>query len=195
MYKKVEIPEFSANKSFSDFSKKETREYFRWFEGIKEDRLEYLISEVNKDCSFLILDYSKDSILGLTKWILSKIELEPVSKMELKQFKENLQKTPLLTDVISSPIKSLSQDFISIAFDVGLYFGETVVKGSNNHKWGYSLNPKSYIHYAQPIIIADHPSDNINPRFLIENEIKFSLREEKDISVDFLLRVYDYAIS
>lgn len=195
MYKKVEIPEFSVDKSFANFSKKEAGEYFKWFEGIKADRLEYLVSEVSKDYSSLVLDYSRGSILGLTKWILSKIELEPVSEKELKQFEDNLQKTPLLADVISSPTKTLSQDFISIAFDVGLYFGETVVKSSNNHKWGYSLKPKSYIHYAQPIVIADHPSDNINPRFLIENEIKFSLREEKDIPIDFLLRVYDYAIN
>jgi hypothetical protein len=71
MYKKVEIPEFSVDKSFANFSKKEAGEYFKWFEGIKADRLEYLMSEVNKDCSSLVLDYSRDSILGLTKWILS----------------------------------------------------------------------------------------------------------------------------
>lgn len=195
MYKKVEIPEFSVNKLFSNFSKKEARDYFQWFEEIKENRLEYLVSEVNKDCSSLVLDYSRDSILGLTKWVLSKIEVEPISEMELKQFEGNLQKTPLLADVISSPTKTLSQDFISIVFDVGLYFGETVVKKSNSHKWGYTLKPKSYIHYAQPIILANHPSDNINPRFLIENEIKFSLKEEKDIPIEFLLRVYDYAIN
>lgn len=194
MYPAIEVPEIKQNREFSDFSKSEAKDYFKWFQETKESRLELLVKTVNKSGDSIIIDYSRNSILELSIWILSKFEQKTNFKSHFTESSVESESPQSPKDNISTYKDVFSQDLISIIFDFSIYFGETIIRHSSKHKWGYLLNPKSYIHYAQPILLTDHPADNINPRFLIENEMQFSLREKKRIKKEFLLNVFDYAI-
>ncbi|MEL6558574.1 MAG: hypothetical protein AAFQ94_10350, partial [Bacteroidota bacterium] len=74
MYPAIEVPEIKQNREFSDFSKSEAKDYFKWFQETKESRLELLVKTVNKSGDSIIIDYSRNSILELSIWILSKFE-------------------------------------------------------------------------------------------------------------------------
>lgn len=193
-YKKITVPEFCVNKSFSDFSKKDALVYFEWFEKIKGERVRYLKQEVERENPKHSLNYTRNSFSGLTKWLISKIDFVHPSDYEVRKFNDKMKKTPELANIIKPINITLAQELVSIIFDIGIYYGEMIIKNCENYKWGFTLKPKSYVHYAQPILIAKKPSNNSNPRFFIENEILFSKNENIKISEDFLLEAYDYVV-
>ncbi len=192
MYEVVEIPHFVKDRSFDSFSKGEAKEYFEWFMRIKNERIAYLAREIQGDNELFKNDFSRCSLIELNKWLVKKTSFQNRNQIE---FDEQMLKTPLLKNAIRRPKYTIANATVSMIFDIGIYLGETIINADRHKRWGYLLKPKSYVHYGQPIILAEHPADNLNPRFLIETTILFSVNQKEELPDNFLVKVYDYSVA
>ena len=72
-YPKIVIPAF-AYKSFYEFTKKEAKDYLKWFLEIEPERLSILINKVKESNKGWKPDFSRKSLVVLYKWFCKNIE-------------------------------------------------------------------------------------------------------------------------
>lgn len=174
MYSLIEVPSF-ANKDIYTFSKEDAKEYFRWFKEIKATRLQILEQSVCKDYEDWELNYTRDSLFYLYEWFIKKISYRLATESEKEEINSQISRTPLLIDVIEIPEKIFTDETVSICFDIGCYFGDTIIFNITTARWIQKTNSKKYIDYAQPLIEVDDKNVPFNPRRVIENIARLSL--------------------
>lgn len=168
MYPLIKVPVF-ASKSFFDFTKKEAKEYLQWFMTIKAERLKTLENQVQQVYSEWKLDYTRASLVGLYKWFKQQMAYRQINEEEREAVKRQLSNTPLLANVIPIPETTFTEQSVTICFDAGLYFGETIIINVPKVKWMQKLTSTNYIDYAQPILGRKDSKVPINPRRIAES--------------------------
>ena len=192
MYNLVAIPEFAADKSFFSFTKKEAQTYLEWFLAIIPRRIAYLESQVAIDLGSWQADYSRDSLAALDEWFLSKASFRKKDSAETAVFEAQMAKSPLLGNVISRSLYTLSDETVSKCFDVGVYLAEAIRQANPKYEWRYLLKPKRYVNYAQPILLGDQDVDTLNPRVL-ERKLIHSFLNEPELYSD-IFKIYDWTV-
>ena len=167
MYSLVKIPLF-ANKSFFEFTKAEAKEYLQWFLSIKDERLTILESHVKLAYPDWEADYTRDSLVNLYKWFLRQVAYRPMTEEEKREVENQISETPLFVGVIPVPQATFTDETVSICFDIGLYFGEVLIKNIPSLKWVQKLSSTNYIYYAQPVLSKPISKVPVNPRASIE---------------------------
>ena len=167
MYSLIKTPLFTTKEFFS-LSKEEVKEYFKWFISIKNERLQILEKSVQEIYPEWKLDYTKNSLVDLYLWFKTKVAYRKMTDWEKMEIKKQISQTPLLTDVISLPELTLSDEAVSICFDVGVYLGDTLIHQNSEIKWVTKLNSAKYIYYGQPLIAKSMSKVPLNPRAAIE---------------------------
>jgi len=168
MYSLIELPQ-KFNKDMYSFDKLEAKEYYEWFNLIKNERLDVLKNHVQLEYPDWELEYSRTSLIDLYSWFSKNICLERISEKEISKIKEQINQTPLFNNVIDIPEYVYSAVTASVCFDVGIYLGETLIKNNKDVKWGQKINSKNYIDYVQPILISKNYKVPINPRRAAES--------------------------
>lgn len=160
----VEIP-VELSMPFFEMKKKDADLYLNWFLSIKQERLNILSEQVKLleewNCNF-----SRESLNPLFNYFRKVIKYRDMTDEEKGKEAEKI--TGILKGNIEVPTKVLDEESVSICFDIGIYFGETMIKQIPFLKWGYSLTPKRYVHYGQPIVIKEGKFIDLNPRALME---------------------------
>ncbi len=174
MYSLIEVPLF-VNKDIYTFSKEEAKEYFRWFKEIKATRLQILEDAVCRDYRHWELNYTRESLFSLYEWFINKISYRLVTNEEEEEFKSQISKTPLLIEAIETPEKTFTDETVSICFDIGCYFGDTIIFNNTEARWIQKTNSKKFIDYAQPLIEINVNNVPFNPRRVIENIARLKL--------------------
>lgn len=177
MYSIVKIPEF-ANKDFFSFTKVEAKEYLLWFLNIKEKRIRILEEQVKEIYPDWVADYSKDSLEKLYLWFKQKVAYRSISETEKKTIGDQISKTPLFVDIIPIPTETFSVATVSMCFDFGVYFGETIISNATNVKWMHKISSNNFIDYAQPLIGKEGVKVPVNTRRVAEGYAKRILNNE-----------------
>ena len=188
MYPLAKIPSF-ANKSFFEFTKVEAKEYLQWFLSIRDERASVLEVNVKKIYPEWRADYKKGSLVNLYEWFAMQVAYRPMTASERKEVEEQISKTPLFAGVIPIPEATFTDETVSISFDIGIYFGELLIRDIPLLKWTQKLNSTNYVYYAQPILSKSRSKVPVNPRSAIEGIARRILdKDTKEITFEMLYK-------
>ena len=139
-------PPFTLN--FSEMSKAELRNYFKWFQDITPERIAQLAFVVQSSPGFenWQSDFSPDSLNALGDWFAGQIETRPRTKEEIDDFNA---KAPFPIEISDS---ELTNRTFSLAMDIAMYLGQVFLKNHPSLKWDQPLGGKRNIDYGQPVL-------------------------------------------
>jgi len=165
-------------KSFYELSKKEAMDYFRWFLGEIPNRIR-ILNEYFEETSGLpkeLLDYTPESLNVIWNWFSPKIRIVPRTEEEIEEQKALV---PPGTDI--DPYKP-SNETLAIAFDIGIYFGETFRRNNNGIEWGVVTKPKSLFYVNRPVLRGFKSNKLMDPIHLMHTLTLREINEKKEES-------------
>jgi hypothetical protein len=177
MYLLVKIPAF-ANKSFYEFTKSESKEFFKWFLSIRNERLSVMQTFVQLDYPSWHLDYSNSSLAPLYEWLVRNSSYRPTTREEQFNIEKQVAQTPQLSEIIPIPKVQFTEETVSMTFDAGVYFGESLIKNNGELRWIQKISSTNFIDYAQPLIARNNTKVPINPRRIMEGYVRRALNNE-----------------
>jgi hypothetical protein len=144
---------------FDRVPKKELREYFDQFLKIIPQRIVELAATVGQTPAIEQWkpNYSPVSVELLGEWFATQVETRPRPPDEIKRIQAG---SPYPIDV---PGNALTKRTLSLAVDVGIYFGESLVHNYPSLKWELPLGSKRFIHYGKPVLSGFANSVTLNP--------------------------------
>jgi hypothetical protein len=141
-------PPFTLN--FKEMQKAELKNYYSWFMKIMPDRINFLESYIKEQLAYSswCADFSPDSLLSLGEWFADNVETRNRNKAEIEDICSRS------TYPIDIPDQELTNQTFSIAMDVGMYFGQVILKNLSGTKWDQSLKSAKEADYGQPVILG-----------------------------------------
>jgi hypothetical protein len=133
---------------FGEMSKRELEAYREWFHAIAPERILELTKAVNATPGFQAWkpDLTPASLELLGTWFEGQSE---VRKRTAEEIEETTAKLKFPIDV---PEEELTNRTFSIAMDIGMYFGQVVMRNLPGTRWEQLLKNKRDAHYGQPAI-------------------------------------------
>lgn len=133
---------------FPNMSKKELKEYFVWFHGIIPRRLEVLLAAVHETDEFSDWkpDLSPESLNRLGEWFASQVQVRSRTAEEMAE----MEKGSL--HPITIPNRELTNRTFSVAFDIGIYLSQVLLKSIPSLKWEQPRKSKNFVDYGQPVL-------------------------------------------
>ena len=152
-HKSIAARQFFDPYAFFELTPKRAKEYFLWFEQQISDRItllwEYMKQERPDSQPF---DYSPESLLPLWEWYETKIKQVPMSKKEI-EYEVSIKPKWMEENVRKNTMK-FTDESLSLALDISIYLGETVVKNYPNLHWGYFTRPRQEFFARRPVILG-----------------------------------------
>ncbi|MBU9435549.1 hypothetical protein KTE91_10585 [Burkholderia multivorans] len=135
---------------FVALTKKELKKYNEWFIALLPERLTILQSCVNASAGYSswVADFDPASLVELGDWFASQVATRQRTKLEVRAMEGRL-KFPM--DV---PHEELTDETISKAIDVGMYFGMVLLKNHPSLRWDFKTESKRFADYGQPVIVG-----------------------------------------
>jgi hypothetical protein len=141
-------PPFTLN--FWEMSKKELKDYFKWFQEITPQRIKILADAVKASPGFHDWrpDYTPSSLNTLGAWLATQVEKR--------------LRTPDEHDEIAtlSPYRTQGEDWdltnrtFSLAMDVGMYLSQVFMRNHPSLNWDQPFGSKKFIDYGQPVLVG-----------------------------------------
>lgn len=167
---------------FFDMTKEELIAYAVWFHDSVPGRIAELTSTVKGTPGYERWEpnLTPESLEGLGRWFESQVETRKRSDEEMEAMRAKL------TFPIDIPDDQLMNRTFSLVMDVGMYFGQVVLKNLPGTRWDQSLRNKRFADYGQPVIMG-FGTVPLNPvRVIVTNAYKAAKKERVD-----LRRLYD----
>ncbi|MEI7298198.1 hypothetical protein WCQ02_39465 [Paraburkholderia tropica] len=135
---------------FTALSKQELKKYNDWVIAILPERLEILRSCVNASAGYnsWMADFDPASLAGLGDWFASQVVTRDRTQSEVRAIEARL-KFP-----IDVPNEELTDETVSKAIDVGMYFGMVLLKNHPSLRWDFKTDNKRFADYGQPVIVG-----------------------------------------
>ena len=180
---KVLYPPFS--KELQVMSKRELKEYYDWFMGQIPQRVNILSNFVTSSKGFekWKADCKPSSLKLLGKWFSQNVDKRELTKKELDDIYLD---APDWFQKVEVEKWDLTDKSYSIAFDIGQYFSQVILRNNPNFKWK-QIKAKKHADFGQPVIIGIGMAE-LNPINLI-TIIGLKL-VEKGCTGSELLRMY-----
>ncbi len=144
---------------FREMSKKELKDYYRWFFQVSPLRLERLLRAVQSTPGFEDWkpNFKPNSLGALGRWFAAKVETRPRTQQEIDEIKGR-SKFPI---EISN--RELTNETFSLAYDIGIYFAGVLKTNHPSLTWEQKLSgTRRYIDYGQPVLAGFGPV-SLNP--------------------------------
>jgi hypothetical protein len=143
--------------SFREMTKTQLKEYRDWFLDVIPTRIAMLTSRVQRGPGLenWTPTYAPSSLGPLGKWLTDNVTTRPRSNTEIA---EANAKVPF----IDVPTFVLSEDTVSLAMDVGMYLGETILHEHRNYSWQQTIKFKRDVNYGQ-VVIPNLSVPEMNP--------------------------------
>jgi len=153
-------PPFESLK-FSEVSKKELKEYGRWFHEVLPQRIVELTRSVTSTPGFedWTPSYAPDSLNGLGNWFATKVKTRQHTQSELSKF------PPHIMEWVSEG--ALTDHTISLAMDMGMYLALVLLHAHPSLKWDQLFGSKNFIHYGQPVLVGFVGAVPFNPVHIV----------------------------
>lgn len=141
-------PPFALN--FREMSGNELEAYREWFHEVVPERILELTKAVNATSGFQKWkpDRTPESLDLLGVWFDGQVELRRRTPEEVEEVRS------MLTFPIDVPDGELTNKSFSLAMDIGMYFGEVILKNLTGTRWDQPLRAKSFVDYGQPVIMG-----------------------------------------
>jgi hypothetical protein len=135
---------------FWEMSKKELREYYRWFMEIIPQRVNILANTVSATPGFEDWkpDYTPASLSTLGGWFATQVETRTRTQEERQELMSSSR------NPIDVPDYDLTNRTFSLAMDVGMYLSQVFLQNHPSLKWDQPLGSKKFIHYGQPVLVG-----------------------------------------
>jgi hypothetical protein len=175
-------PPFDLN--FPEMSKKDLVAYREWFHSVIPERTSELGNAVKGTAGFESWDpdLTPDSLAVLGEWFRREVETRRRSDVEMAELKSRL------TFPIDVPNEELTNRTFSLAMDVGMYFGQTILKNLSGTRWDQPMKNKKFADYGQPVIMG-FGTVPLNPvRIAVNLAYAFAAKEQ---SGDRLRALFD----
>lgn len=161
-YKLIQIP---LKKYIYDTTEKEAKEFFEWFLKIIPERLEILRSALKiTGYEPTELDFSPESLDYIAQWFKNHITTRPLTKGERDAFKEKYSGTIKkgkyeipLSRIVETPKRLFTEETLSLCWDIGIYFAETIRNNVKGLKWDFVKKPRNDAYYHLPVLIGFGP--------------------------------------
>lgn len=145
--------QFFDNYAFFELTPKQAKEYFLWYTSEIPNRIALLWEYMKQDRPETEpFDYSPESFLPLWEWYETKIERVPMSKKEIEYQVTQYPKW-IENEIRKEVIIKYTDETLSLALDISIYLGETVLKNYPNLYWGYRTNPRNEFSANRPVIL------------------------------------------
>lgn len=154
-----------TDQDFRYKDKKELKIYEVWFNENKGKcllELEHLVQRTPGYEDWQ-MDYSKESLLGLGKWLKENVKTQKLSKEEYAVVRATVP------DYIDINDWTFTMETRTILLDAGIYFGEVFIHTHKGLKWEqyFSTSKKSKnrdIHHGNMVIaVSNKRGSNLNP--------------------------------
>jgi len=132
---------------FREMSKEELRAYDAWFHEALPGRIEMLGAEVKGAEGFESWkpDGTPGSFDALGEWLAGQVRTRPRTQGE----KEAVLRAAAWVTV---PDEELTGRTFSLAMDVGMYFGRSILAARPGARWEQPLENERFADYGQPVI-------------------------------------------
>lgn len=165
-------PPFTLN--FREMSKRELREYARWFHDVLPTRIAGLAKAVKSTPGYEDWepDATPESLEQLGHWFEGQVETRAKTAEELARAKADL---PYPIDI---PEVELTNRTFSLAMDIGMYFARVVIHNNEGAEWDQPLRgSKRFVDYGQPVVVGLGPVP-LNPvQIMVTNAYRVSWGE------------------
>ena len=135
---------------FTNMAKPEIKEYYRWVLENIPTRVCLLEEFINTYYGYenWKADYSIDSLNLLRKWFNFQVEFREMTEQEIAQIKSTL------LFEISFDTELPTNRALSIAYDIGMYYGNLLIKNNPTLNWNIYFGSKKSVDYGHPQIFG-----------------------------------------
>ena len=176
-------PPFSLD--FAKISKGELARYFKWYMSLIPERIAILQTAVTSVSGFedLVLDFKRESLARLGSWFAASCEREKLSLREREEIERSLK-----FSVDPSEYEyDLTIQTYSLALDVGMYFGETLLNEYPGLSWVQAKRKDADFGHA---VVTPVGKSVANPTKICVVIARKNV-EDKRLGGRELLRIYD----
>jgi hypothetical protein len=140
---------------FWEMSKKELREYYKWFMEAIPQRINILASAVRGSPGFKDWrpDYTPASLSALGDWFATQVETRPRTQQERQELMRSCR------NPIEAPDCDLTNRTFSLAMDVGMYLSQVFLRNHPSLKWDQPFGSTKFIDYGQPVLVGGFAGD------------------------------------
>jgi hypothetical protein len=131
-------------------SKKDLSAYATWFHKVTPERISELTKAVKNTPGYESWepDLTPESLDALGRWFEAQVETRKKTVDEIQETREKL------TFPIDIPEEELTNKSFSLAMDIGMYFGQVILKNLPGTRWDQPLRNKRDADYGQPVIMG-----------------------------------------
>lgn len=144
--------------SLREVSREQLIAYYDWFMQNKTPRIAEVAALIADAPGFKTWrpDHSPDSLTNLGNWMEGEVTLRPKTREEIADERQHLLFN------VDAPDTVLTDRTFSIACDVGMYLGETLVRNHNHVEWAHCLADKRAADYGHPVLVG-FGRNSVNP--------------------------------
>lgn len=144
---------------FTEMSKKELREYNKWFHAVMPERIDELANTVKSSPGFETWkpDYKVDSLNTLGKWFATQVQTRPHTREEIETI---AARSPYAIEI--EPWELTNRTF-SLAIDMAMYLGQVMLRTHPSLKWDQLFGSKKMITYGRPVLVGFTGDVPMNP--------------------------------
>ena len=181
----MNLENISQDLILSNYSIKDIKSYAQLFFAEKEERLKRIIDRISSDMkiNYSELDFSDDSLVIIDRWLVNHVECVKLSKEEHEVKRKSYPAYIEISDW------KFSLDTHSDIVNIGMYFGETIIRKYPNLKWEQHIKgSKRNVNYGHMIIkLGEMDYMEINPIWLV-GVIFTKIINKKETSLSELFR-------
>jgi hypothetical protein len=135
---------------FREMPKKDLEAYREWFHAVMPERIAELGAAVRSTPGFQDWEpnLSPDSLDPLGEWFRGQAETRKRTAEELDEIESRL------TFPIDLPDEELTNRSFSLGMDIGMYFGQVILKNLAGTRWEQPLRNSKFADYGQPVIMG-----------------------------------------
>ena len=135
---------------FRERSKTELETYGAWFHEVAPQRIAKLMTTVRNTPGYESWEpnATPESLDILGRWFEGEVETREKTADEIDETRAKL------TFPIDIPEDELTDKTLSLAMDIGMYFGQVILKNLTGTRWDQPLKKKNFADYGQPVIMG-----------------------------------------
>ena len=154
------------NKSFNDFSTKETKQHFEWYVAQSDTRINQLQNYIIETGSpEVILDGTIESFIPLWRWFEGNIKTEKKTEEEIEA--ELVGRPEWVHPQIKEMNWKLTVLTLALTVDISFYFAKVFIDHNPGIKWGYRTKPKSLVSVNKPVLVGFRNRVIMDPRQVV----------------------------
>jgi hypothetical protein len=135
---------------FPEMSKRELKDYYRWFFEVLPERISHLACAVRETPGFETWqpDESTHSLIALDAWFGSEVATRERTPQEKQRILGESSYEIEISD------RELTNRTFSLAMDIGMYLGLVFLRNHPSLKWEQPLGSRRFVDYGQPVLVG-----------------------------------------